>query len=182
MARVGERLKDLRGRRKLSVRELAARSGIAHSTISLIERDRISPSVDTLAAIVDALGTTLTAFFSADNVSHAPSAFYSAEDLIEIGATDQLSYKMVGMNFRERHMLLMVETYQPGASSAAGLSHKAQEGGVVLQGAVRVTVGEEARVLTEGEAYYFDSRLPHSFENVADGESRIISAITPPSY
>ena len=64
MSRVGAKLRELRRRRNLVVRELAVRSGVSHSTISLIERDMISPSVDTLTAIVDALGGTLTAFFS----------------------------------------------------------------------------------------------------------------------
>lgn len=64
MPKIGSKLRELRRRRNLGVRELAARSGISHSTISLIERDRMSPSIDTLGAVLDALGTTLTGFFS----------------------------------------------------------------------------------------------------------------------
>lgn len=182
MAKVGPRVQMLRNRRNLSVRELAARSGIAHSTISLIERDRISPSVDTLAAIVDALGSTLTAFFGISGASGAMQPFYSKDDLIEIGSQDHISYKMIGMHFPERSMLLMRETYRPGAVSSATLTHNAQEGGFVLTGAIRVTVGDETRVLTPGEGYYFDSRIPHSFENMADEESTIFSAVSPPNY
>ena len=70
----------------------------------------------------------------------------------------------------------------PGAVSTEALSHKAQEGGFVLQGAVRVSVGDEVRVLKAGDGYYFDSRIPHSFENLSDGESKIVSAVTPPNY
>ena len=43
MAIIGRHVKELRARRKLSVRELASRSGISHTTISLIERDMTSP-------------------------------------------------------------------------------------------------------------------------------------------
>jgi transcriptional regulator with XRE-family HTH domain len=64
MPNIGTRLKELRRRRDLTVRELALRSGVSHSSISLIERDQISPSVDTLGAILDALGSTLPGFFS----------------------------------------------------------------------------------------------------------------------
>ena len=60
MPNVGSKLRELRLRRKLGVRELADRSGISHSTISLIERDKISPSLDTLSAVLDASGITLT--------------------------------------------------------------------------------------------------------------------------
>ena len=60
MAKLGARLRELRRRRDLGLRELAARSGVSHSAISLIERDRMSPTVDTLGAILDALGATLS--------------------------------------------------------------------------------------------------------------------------
>ncbi len=64
MPRIGTKLHELRRRRSLSVREVAKRSGVSHSAISLIERDRMSPSVDTLSAILEAMGSTLTGFFS----------------------------------------------------------------------------------------------------------------------
>lgn len=60
---LGVQLKRLRTRRKLGVREVALRSGVSHSTISLIERDRVSPSVDTLLVIVSALDMALADFF-----------------------------------------------------------------------------------------------------------------------
>ncbi len=52
---IGLGIRELRRRRGLGVRELAIRSGVSHSSISLIERDKISPSIDTLAAILEAL-------------------------------------------------------------------------------------------------------------------------------
>jgi transcriptional regulator with XRE-family HTH domain len=80
MPRIGTKLHELRRRRSLSVREVAKRSGVSHSAISLIERDRMSPSVDTLTAILDALGTTLTGFFL-DLQSNLPaSPFYGTSD------------------------------------------------------------------------------------------------------
>ena len=43
MAQIGTKLRALRARRGLGMRELAARSGVSPSAISLIERDRMSP-------------------------------------------------------------------------------------------------------------------------------------------
>ena len=40
MAAIGIHLRELRSRRKLTVRELATRSGVSHATISLVERDK----------------------------------------------------------------------------------------------------------------------------------------------
>ena len=182
MPKIGTRLRELRRRRNLGVREVALRSGISHSSISLIERDRMSPSVDTLSAILDALGTTLTGFFSDLNSTVRHSPFYEADEWVEIGKAQTISYRMLGMNHPNRQILMLHETYAVGADTGEPFSHSAQEAGTVLRGAVEVTVGDECRVLKAGDGYNFDSRMPHRFRNVANEPSTVLSAVTPPTY
>lgn len=182
MPRIGEKLKQLRTRRELGMRELAVRSGISHSTISLIERNRMSPSVDTLAAILAALGSTMASFFNDLDSGIPYSPFYAAADLTEIGRSDRISYRLVGMSYPDRHMLLLHEKYAPGASTETAITHIGEEAGIVTRGAVEVMVGGKSRVLNEGDAYYFNSSEPHRFRNVSGQTSEIISAITPPTY
>lgn len=182
MPKVGAKLRELRRRRCVGLRDLALRSGVSHSSISLIERDMMSPSIDTLGAILDALGATLSSFF-ADLQSAAPaSPFYRAEDLVEIGRKDAISYKMVGINHHDRNMMMFHETYAVGADSGDAFSHLAQEAGIVTRGAIELTVGGASRLLKPGDGYYFDSRELHRFRNAADEQSEIISAVTPPTY
>lgn len=180
--KIGDRLKELRLRRKLSVRAVALRSGISHSSISLIERDLISPSLDTLHAVLDALGTTLSGFFLDIQAASPPSPFCRAADMTEIGRLDAISYRVIGMGFPNRSMLMLHETYAPGADTGEAFSHSAQEGGMVVRGAVEISVGGRTEVLRPGDGYYFDSRQPHRFRNASDGPSEIVSAITPPTY
>ncbi|MFC0388475.1 cupin domain-containing protein [Muricoccus vinaceus] len=182
MAVVGAKLKAMRTRRGLGMRELATRSGVSHSAISLIERERMSPSVDTLGAILAALGTTLSSFF-ADLESGLPSQpFYRAEALVEIGRPDRVSYRLIGMDYPNRRMLMLAERYAPGAATETSIAHRAEEAGFVTRGAVEVTVGDRTAVLRQGDGYYFDSQQPHRFRNVDPGVSEIVSAITPPTY
>lgn len=182
MPKIGSKLRELRRRRDLSVRELGVRSGISHSTISLIERDKMSPSVDTLGGILDALGTTLPGFFSDLQSSLPYTPFYAAADLVEIGKVETISYRVIGLNHPNRQLLMLHERYAVDADTGEAFSHAAQEAGMVIKGAVEVTVGGQQKTLREGDGYYFDSRLPHRFRNVHDGESEIVSAITPPTY
>ena len=182
MAVLGERIKELRRRRGLAMRELAKRSGVSHSTISLIERDRLSPSVDTLSAVLEALGSTLAGFFSQLDADGTCSPFYRAQDLVEIGRSDAISHRMVGFGHPNRHLLMLHETYAPGADTGRAFSHAAHEAGVVTRGRVEITVGSDSRVLAPGDGYYFDSRLPHRFRNVGAEKAEIVSAITPPTY
>jgi transcriptional regulator with XRE-family HTH domain len=182
LPRIGTKLKELRRRRDLGVRELAARSGVSHSTISLIERDRMSPSIDTLSAVLDALGTTLPGFFSDLQSSLPYSPFYRATELVEIGKPETISYRVIGLDHPNRQILMLHETYPVGGDSGETFSHTAQEAGMVVAGAVEVTVGDHVQVLKAGDGYYFDSRQPHRFRNVSDDISQIVSAITPPTY
>lgn len=181
MAKIGENLRRLRLRRHLSTRELASRSGISHSTISLIERDKISPTIDTLQAVLDALGSRLSEFLSGIREGGA-SPFYRADDLPEIGNPENISYKIIGLNHPYRSIQFLNETYAIGADSGEMLTHVAQETGYVMSGQIEVTVGQATRVLEKGDGYYFDSREFHRFRNVGFTKAEIISAISPPSY
>src|SRR5512133_483983 len=60
---VGQRLRDLRQQKDLSIRALAARSGLAINTLSMIENGKTSPSVSTLQILARALDVPITAFF-----------------------------------------------------------------------------------------------------------------------
>lgn len=182
MAKIGAKLAEMRKRRNLGLRELAARSGVSHSTISLIERDKMSPSVDTLSGILDALGTTLTGFFLDVQSTMEPSPFYASDDLVEIRKGADISYKMIGINHPDRQILLLYETYAVGADSGHAYSHQAQEAGMVLKGEVELTVDGKSRVLKQGDGYYFDSRLPHRFRNLSKEPCEVLSACTPPTY
>lgn len=181
MAKIGNQLRALRTRRQLSTRELALRSGVSHTTVSLIERDRISPSIDTLQAILDALGSRLAEFLDGLHDGRR-SPFYPAADLPEIGNPDSISYRLIGLHHPYRSFQFLKESYAVGADTGEMLTHAAQEAGCVVAGAVEVTVGEQIRVLREGDGYYFDSSEPHRFRNVGSSVAQIVSAVSPPSY
>jgi transcriptional regulator with XRE-family HTH domain len=56
----GELLKEARSRHGLSQKRLAMRAGTTQSAISRIERDRVSPSVETLRELLYLLGEDLS--------------------------------------------------------------------------------------------------------------------------
>ncbi|WP_416137097.1 cupin domain-containing protein [Halomonas sp. HK25] len=178
---VGGRLRQLRLARGLSQRELARRAGVTNSTISLIEQNSVSPSVSSLKKILDALPVSISTFFAGDEPS-VPRAFYRAEELTEIG-DGRLSFRLVAARQAERSMSIIHERYPPGADTGEEmLEHDGEEGGVVVAGEIEITVSGEVAVLGAGDAYYFDSRLPHRFRNPGEQECVIVSANTPPTF
>jgi transcriptional regulator with XRE-family HTH domain len=179
---VGARLKMVRDRFGLSQRELAKRAGVTNGTISLIEQNRVSPSISSLKKVLEGLPMTLADFFTFDEAPQAPKAFYQANELPNLG-NEHIKLLLVGTAHPHRDIAILREWYEVGADTGPGmLTHEGQEGGVVISGQVEVTVGEESRILGPGDAYYFDSRLPHRFRNTGEAPCEVISASSPPTF
>ena len=178
---LGIRLRNVRSKLGLSQRALAKRAGVPSSTVSLIEGGRTNPSIGSLKRLLDAAGLSLSDFFSAD-VTREKQIFFRQEDLSEISRGD-VSYRQVGPGAGDSSLQILYETYQPGSDSGrVMLRHEGDEGGVIIQGRLEVTVGDRTRVLKAGEAYLFDSTTPHRFRNVGDTVCIVVSACTPPSF
>ena len=181
MDNLGQQLKTLRQRRGLSQRKLAQLAGISNATVSLIEHGRTDPSMGLLRKILDTLGVSFAEFFASD-IRAVGKYFYARDELSEIGS-GPISYLQVGSDLSDGQLQILYERYQPGADTGQSmLSHDAEEGGIVLQGRLEVTVGDRVQVLTTGDAYRFNSRLPHRFRNAGSGECLVVSACTPPSF
>lgn len=178
---LGIRLKALRGRQGLSQRQLARKSGVSNATISLIEHGRTDPSLGLLKRVLDAMGMSFAEFFAAET-RQSEQCFFSQSELTEIGS-GPISYRQVGANLSDSHLQILHERYRPGADTGQSmLSHDAEEGGIILTGRLEVTVADQVRTLSAGDAYRFNSRLPHRFRNTGNADCILVSACTPPSF
>ena len=178
---VGTRLRELRKMHGLSQRELAKRAGVTNGTISLIEKNRISPSVGSLKKVLDGFPISIADFLTLE-LKPRKKVFYQAKELREI-ANGAVSFRLVGRDTRGRAIQMMHERYAPGADTGDEmLSHTGEECGIVVSGVLELPVGGEVRRMVAGDAYYFDSRLPHRFRNPGTVDCVIVSACTPPSF
>lgn len=186
---VGGRLREIRLAAGLSQRELAGRSGVTHSLISLIEQNRNSPSVASLRKILDGIPMSMVNFFDEARTPR-DKVFFEADDLIDLTSRlhqvnggesrGRMSFRQVG-DAKAHNLQILHEYYEPGADTGvAMLKHNSHEGGVILSGELEITVGDQIKVLTPGEAYLFDSRVPHRFRNIGTERCVVVSACTPP--
>ncbi|HLS80469.1 MAG TPA: cupin domain-containing protein [Steroidobacter sp.] len=179
---IGGRLRAVRTMYGLSQRELAKRAGVTNGAISLIEQNRVSPSISSLKKVLDGVPMSLAEFFTLDLEAN-PQVFYGREELIDIGGDGEVSLRLVAARRANRQMSIMHERYRPNADTGADmLSHKGEEGGVVVKGRIELTIGGQSRILGPGDAYYFASAVPHRFRNVGDEPCEIVSASTPPTF
>lgn len=180
---IGARLQLVRKSKGLSQRELAKRVGVTNSTISLIEQNKVSPSVSSLKKVLDGIPISLADFFTLDlDLGLPDDPFYTADELPDVGSNG-IHYYLLGQRRPQRQMCILREVMPPGSDTGDGmLAHEGEEGGVVIAGELEVTVGDQVRVLKAGEGYYFESRVPHRFRNLGPVDAVVVSANTPATF
>ncbi len=165
---VGQRLRNLRRARGLSLEAVASSTGLSIGFISQVERGLSSPSLRVLALLADTLQIGIGGLFEAtlDEPDPDPIVVFRKDrpelQLWRAGITKQLLTPPGGtQGLSLFHMVL-----KPSASTGNELfSHQGEEAGLVLEG--RLTLVVEARTLhlMEGDSFRFESRRPHRFSN-----------------
>ncbi|MEM7729092.1 MAG: helix-turn-helix domain-containing protein [Pseudomonadota bacterium] len=178
--RIGGRLMAVRKGKGISQRELARRAGLTHGTISLVENGKTSPSVGTLRQILDALGLTLSDFFAADTPP-AEDFFFTLETMVDVGSGG-VQLLQLGRSLKGRTLQVLLEFYPPGAETSREpyRANGGEEGAIVVEGEMEVTIGEQVRVLKQYEGYLFPTKLPHKLRNCGPDRCVMVSATTPP--
>ena len=178
---IGSRIFRLRKQFGFSQRELARQAGVTNGSISMIEQNRVSPSVASLKKILQVFGMSLSEFFAGEFLD-TPKVFYRAHEMTRI-AEDRVVLRQVGDGFTNRQLQVLHETYAPGGDTGAEmLTHAGEESGVVVRGQIEITVGDQCEVLVAGDSYYFNSRTPHRFRNPGSEICEIVSVCAPPMF
>jgi transcriptional regulator with XRE-family HTH domain len=196
---LGARLRAIRLRHGVGLRELARRLELSPSSISQIETGKIQPSVRTLYALTTEFGVPVDdVLFGEDPValSRQPTnqlsgatASMASDAAAGPGVTVQRAHERPAITLNsgvtwERLMFwaeddveFIEATYKPGgASSTDGelVRHSGREFGCVLSGTLRVVVGFEEYVLEAGDSITFPSSRPHLLRNDSDEPARAI--------
>jgi transcriptional regulator with XRE-family HTH domain len=178
---MGDRLREARQARGLSLRGLAERLGVSPSLISQVETGRAKPSVSTLYAIVTELGISLDELVYPDarRPSKTPEPTAAAEELssatMPVGpvqrATGRKSIRRASGVIWERlttaslpNVDFLYVTYEVGGASSPEHEfqrHGGQEWGYILSGKLGVNISFDEYVLGPGDAIAFDSGRPH---------------------
>ena len=85
---IGSRLQTVRKHFELSQRELAKRSGVTNATISLIEQNKVSPSVSSLKKVLDGLPMSLADFFTFEAEANTRQIFFEKSEQPDVGSGD----------------------------------------------------------------------------------------------
>ena len=171
--KIGERLAALRNERKLSLDELAARSGVSESELGAIESGRHSPSIAPLVKASRALGVRLGTFLDDAEVS-GPLVVRGGQASEVMRVTESDSQKIGTLSFFSlakgkagRSMEPFIVDIRPGAKEATLSTHEGEEFIYVLEGEVELRYGADEIKLAAGDSVYYDSIVPHRVSSSA---------------
>jgi len=174
---VGQRIRDLRRTRAMSLEAVAARTDLSIGFLSQIERGLSSPSLRVLATLADVLGVGIAGLFGAkEDAAAAPDAIVTRErqraelNLWRTGISKQL----LSPAGSEGRLSLFLVHMEPGGSTGDELyTHDGEEAGLVIEGEMKLTVGAKSWTLKHGDSFRFASRRPHRFSNPS-GDSKAV--------
>ena len=168
---VGPRLKQLRMRRDITLTALAEETGISVSTLSRLEAGLRRPTLEQLLPLARAHGVTL-------------------DELVDAPLTGDPRVNLRPIAGRDGSVVLPL-TRRPGGIQAykfvlpAGdddrvpelRTHEGYDWAYVLNGTLRLVLGEHDLILQPGEAAEFDTRTPHWFGATSAGPVEFLSLV-----
>lgn len=178
----GRRLREIRRQRGWTLSELAARSGLAVSTISKAERGLISLTYDRMLLLARGIGVDMAEFFAVEGASFAPGSFAIAhKGQFKRQETRNYVYEMLFPEIRHKAMVPMMGTLKAHDLMDFDdfVRHPGQEFLLVLEGAVTVYAENKAPVtLRQGDSLYFDSSRGHLYASAGAVDARILVVCT----
>ncbi|MCQ3937141.1 MAG: cupin [Chloroflexi bacterium] len=174
---VASRLRELRETRGISMRSLAAKSGLSANALSMIERGKTSPSVSTLYKLADALGVAITSFFGTEN-EKTQIVFLKQDERARMSFTRGVFEALGGEQFVGRVEPFML-TLESGASSGPhDITHSGHEFVYCLRGQLDYFVEKDVYRLEPGDSLLFASRLRHRWRNPGGHVSNALIVIS----
>jgi transcriptional regulator with XRE-family HTH domain len=183
MSLIGARLRDLRQNRNLTLKQVADETGFALSFLSLVERDKVSISVDNLTRLARFYGVRMVHFFQGADESPV-LVTRRGEIAAQTRAVGQASsaFRLLA-NRADARMEPLLITIGSGHGDPHYRTHDGDSLLYVTEGAVRLlTDGDQTVELAAGDCAYYFGFPGRRIENAsADAPATILLITTPPT-
>ncbi len=178
----GDKLRKIREKKKLTLKDVAEKIGVSESLVSQIETNKVSPAIDTLFRIAGVLELDLEYIFSDFKKSKNVNLVKYKERnkiLLHDVIYEQLS-KTIGGDEEHGIEAYYLEIKVNGEKGSKEYGHKGKELGVIIEGEGEFLIGNQSYKLFKGDSISFDSDLPHILKNTGNIPLKAYWIITPP--
>jgi len=186
---LGARIRAFREEQGLSLRKLAALSGISVGFLSQVERGLSSIALSTLHSVATALGRTMAEMF---DVETPPEEAAVPDDSVVFTLTRAADthrrvstghhYEMLSPRFPGLVLEPMLVYIEPGGPLEDPSAHEGEEFAYVISGELLYEVDGVEHTLGPGDSLYLRSNTPHRMYNRGTETTVVISVVTPRYY
>ncbi len=174
---IGSKLLRLRKEQGQSLRALSTLSGISANAISLIERNKISPTISTLTKLIVTLNSNLTFLFENHNTKNAIYLKHNSNPQI-VSRNSKVKLASLGNGLPNQKIEPVIATFDKGAKSGSKtITHQGNELVYCLEGRIRFEVDGQHYLLEPGDSLFFNGTKPHCWENASKGKSRVLAVM-----
>jgi transcriptional regulator with XRE-family HTH domain len=179
---IGARVKALRESSSLSLRDLAARSGVSAPMLSQVERGETSPTLTVAARIASGLELRLSQLLRLDE-DGAVTVVRAAERQRGGSRRRGHSFEVLTSSRPGQRAELSRHLLAPGGATGAADDPPMHEPGsretaLLERGSVVLVCDGQRHELAEGDCVTFDADLPHHFENPTDEEAAFLAVVS----
>jgi transcriptional regulator with XRE-family HTH domain len=176
----GKTLREIRNRRKLTMKELSQKAGVSESLISQIETDKVSPAIDTLLRITDELNIDFEYLFK--KYKRTPKIIIikkkERKKIIDGPVNYELLSKIYGPENSIEAYYLEIKPGKNKKNSEYG--HPGSELGIITEGKGEIQIAGSTYRLAEGDSVSFNADEPHTLINTGAEPLKAYWIITPP--
>jgi transcriptional regulator with XRE-family HTH domain len=164
VAQLGEKIRQLRKQNKLTLKEIAAKTGVSISFLSQLEHGKTSATLESLRKISDVLGVNPSYFFPQEMDGKAQTTIQRGADNTNLEETSFIYKNLIG-NINDPLFTPLFIVLQPGDNRGNLFSHQGQEFLFVLEGTLTVLIQEETYELQVHDSIFIDASKPHYWRN-----------------
>jgi transcriptional regulator with XRE-family HTH domain len=182
---IGSKLRRLRLRKSMGLLDLSKHTGLSPALLSKLEREVMHPTLPTLLRIAMVFSVSLDFFFTPE--PRRVFEIVRKKDRLrfpESADAVKVSYRFESLDFPVSNPVMnsyFAEFEPVNAEDTRYHDHPGVEFLYVISGSLELRVGEESHQLTEGDAVYFDSTVPHAYRRLgAKRTTSIVVALTAP--
>lgn len=182
-AQLGEKLVNLRKRNRLTLADVAAKSGVPLALLKKYEGGGALPALGELMNLARAFDVSMNHFFTSGppvgrvEVVRADER-WKVKPQTDTAAALNYSYEALSYRLTDKVMSpFHIEIPASQKVEVESLSHEGEEFHFILSGSVEITIGEETYRLASGDAIYFDSRVPHSIRALGARPARLLACL-----
>ncbi len=181
---IGEKLKRLRLRKKISLVDLGKHTGLSPSMLSQLENERLVPTLPTLTRIAMVFDVGLEHFF-VEGKDRKVFAVIRASERMRFPEKDGKAepayfFECLAYSAREKALQAYFAEFPAEGTYSDDHVHDGSEFVYVTGGSVAIRCAGYEYVLAAGDGAFFDSSEPHAYRGAGAGPSSAIVVTTQP--